>query len=152
MKSTGRPLLPRPHCIMPFFVDPFLLFLILARQLTAQSASDASRLGSSYTALTLYRGSATNILVVGVGTPPQDVNLTVCGHVLHSALVSADERQRRTWISSWWLRTLVMVVPMMPPSTSSCHNSDTADQVYRYSSADSSSLTVSSCLCIPWHC
>ena len=63
---------------MPLLSQLFLLFLVIIPQVLADAATDASRLGSFYTALDLYRGSATNILVVGIGTPPQDVNLTVC--------------------------------------------------------------------------
>ena len=42
------------------------------------AVDDADRLGQFYTALPLYRsGAGTNVLPVGVGTPPQMVNLTL---------------------------------------------------------------------------
>ena len=63
---------------MPFLSHPFLLLLVNLPWVLADAATDASRLGSYFTALDLYRGSTTNIFVVGIGTPPQEFNLTVC--------------------------------------------------------------------------
>ncbi|CAD6589504.1 MAG: hypothetical protein TREMPRED_005380 [Tremellales sp. Tagirdzhanova-0007] len=80
---------PSQSIAMPLLSQLFLLFLVIIPQVLADAATDASRLGSFYTALDLYRGSATNILVVGIGTPPQDVNLTVSTNV-DFIMVAAD--------------------------------------------------------------
>ena len=56
----------------------FLPLILLIVPALADTATDTSRLGSYYTSLPLYRGAGTNVFVVGVGTPPQEVNLTVC--------------------------------------------------------------------------
>ena len=45
----------------------------------ADSKTDSSRLGTEYTLMPLHRGEGgTNVLALGIGTPVQDFNLTLC--------------------------------------------------------------------------
>lgn len=70
---------------------PILLAALLPSAL-ADTNLDASRLGSFYTALPLYRsGAGTNILSVGIGTPETNVNLTLSEYNFTDEKTSADE-------------------------------------------------------------
>ena len=52
--------------------------VLAALQARAERRTDEARLGTFYTSLPLYRsGAGTNILPVGIGSPSQQVNLTL---------------------------------------------------------------------------
>ena len=51
----------------------------LLRVAWADTKTDSSRLGTEYTLMPLHRGEGgTNVLTLGIGTPVQDFNLTLC--------------------------------------------------------------------------
>lgn len=55
-----------------------LCLLVQALRVRADDREDEARLGSFYTTIPLWRsGSGTNVVNVGIGNPPQDVNLTL---------------------------------------------------------------------------
>jgi hypothetical protein len=59
----------------------FRILIITALQVLADRRTDEARLGTYYTSMPLYRsGAGTNILPVGIGSPPQQVNLTLSKH------------------------------------------------------------------------
>jgi hypothetical protein len=65
------------------------LFSLLVSAVAAQS--DASRLGSFYTTLPIYRsGAGTNTVSIGLGAPAQPMNLTVCEWIYGGEANGAD--------------------------------------------------------------
>lgn len=59
-------------------LEVWIAALIVCLAARADSRTDDARLGEFYTSIPLWRsGSGTNIFSVGLGTPPQEVNLTL---------------------------------------------------------------------------
>ncbi|ORY29360.1 aspartic peptidase domain-containing protein [Naematelia encephala] len=68
-----------------------LSFLSVLPPVLTDANLDKSRLGEYYTAISIYRsGTGTNVVSVGFGTPPQDVNLTLTTNVEFIMVATTD--------------------------------------------------------------